>query len=200
MASDPATPSLRLVRGAFALVVLLVAGDAALDLSEGAELFHVAGEALVVAVALFGLGAVTRRVRADRARLEAEVGRLRGDEAAWRASAARWEAQARAAVRAFAEAVDTEFDHWQLTASERDVALLLLKGMSMKDIASARGTSERTVRQQAATVYAKAGVEGRAELASYFLDALSLPAPSLPSSLVAPSSPRRGDPMSSSSG
>ena len=59
-----------------------------------------------------------------------------------------------------------------LSDAEREVALLLLKGVSLKEIAEARGTAERTVRQQAAAVYAKAGVSGRSELASYFLDAL----------------------------
>ncbi|MDP2307302.1 MAG: helix-turn-helix transcriptional regulator [Pseudomonadota bacterium] len=196
--SRPPTPSLRLVAGMFALVALLVTGDAALDLREGASLWHVSGEALVIALALVGLGALVQRIRADRLRLQTEVVRLRGSEETWRTNSNRWEAQATAAVRAFGDAVDSEFERWNLTPSEREVALLILKGMSMKDIATGRGTSERTVRQQATTVYTKAGLDGRAELASYFLDALSLPPPLVPAGASAPSEAAAGRSPSSS--
>ncbi len=184
----PSQLPLGLVAAALASVAVLSVGDAALDLADGAGLVHVGGEGVIVALAVAGLSVLARRIRADRARLEEELARVQNSEAAWRASAARWEEQARAAVRAFGDAVDREFDSWKLTSSEREVALLLLKGMSMKEIAEARGTSERTVRQQAATVYAKSGVEGRAELASYFLDALSLPSLAPAAAAVASSS------------
>ena len=52
----------------------------------------------------------------------------------------------------------------------------MLKGLSFKEIAPVRGTSERTVRQQALAVYAKAGLAGRAELAAFFLEDLLVPA------------------------
>jgi DNA-binding NarL/FixJ family response regulator len=52
------------------------------------------------------------------------------------------------------------------------VALLLLKGLSFKEIAQVRNASERTVRQQALAVYAKSGLGGRAELAAFFLEDL----------------------------
>ena len=60
----------------------------------------------------------------------------------------------------------------ELTAAERDVAGLILKGMSLKDIALARDTSAATIRQQAQSVYRKAGLTGRAELSAYFLEDL----------------------------
>jgi len=63
-----------------------------------------------------------------------------------------------------------EFDNWGLSSAERDIALLTLKGLRLKEIASARGTSERTVRQQAQAVYKKAGLDGRADLAAYFIE------------------------------
>jgi len=88
------------------------------------------------------------------------------------AAAARWKAQAADAARGFAQAVDSEFERWGLSAAKREIAMLLLKAVRLKDISQARGTSERTVRQQARRVYAKAGVAGRTELASCFLDAL----------------------------
>lgn len=42
-------------------------------------------------------------------------------------------------------------------------------------MARARGTSERTARQQALAVYRKAGLAGRAELSAFFLEDLLLP-------------------------
>ena len=61
------------------------------------------------------------------------------------------------------------------TSAEREVSLFLLKGLSTKEIAAARRTSDQTVRQQARAIYAKAGLSGRAELAAFFLEDLLLP-------------------------
>jgi putative tricarboxylic transport membrane protein len=66
--------------------------------------------------------------------------------------------------------IEEEFDHWNLTVAEKDIALLLLKGLRLKDIADSRGTSERTVRLQAQAIYKKAGLQGRFELAAYFIE------------------------------
>lgn len=65
-----------------------------------------------------------------------------------------------------------QFDAWGLSRSEAEVALLLIKGLSMKEIADAREVKEKTVRSQAATIYAKSGRSGRHELAAYFIEDL----------------------------
>jgi DNA-binding CsgD family transcriptional regulator len=66
--------------------------------------------------------------------------------------------------------IEREFDRWGLTPAERSIAHLMLKGMRLKGIAEARNTSDRTVRQQAQAIYRKAGLEGRTDLAAYFLE------------------------------
>jgi DNA-binding CsgD family transcriptional regulator len=66
--------------------------------------------------------------------------------------------------------IEEEFEKWNLTVAEREIAMFLLKGLRLKEIADGRGTSERTVRQQAQTVYKKAGLVGRFELAAYFIE------------------------------
>lgn len=71
--------------------------------------------------------------------------------------------------------IKAQFDEWGLTAAEQDVALLLLKGLSMKEISAIREVSERTIRQQATTIYGKAGLTGRANLSAFFLEDLLLP-------------------------
>jgi DNA-binding CsgD family transcriptional regulator len=169
---DPVSPPLGPVAGILAVIAGLVGLDVLTDLAEGVKPEHALVEGLVLALAMVGLGWVLVHLRRDRARLAGEVRRLDADRARLDAAAARWREEAARAARSFADAMDVEFERWALTAAEREVAMLLLKGMSLKDIAAARGTAERTVRQQATTIYAKAGVAGRTELASYFLDAL----------------------------
>jgi DNA-binding NarL/FixJ family response regulator len=62
-----------------------------------------------------------------------------------------------------------QFVQWKLTPSESDVALLLIKGLSMKEIADARNVKEKTVRLQATNIYSKSGCEGRHELSAHFI-------------------------------
>jgi DNA-binding NarL/FixJ family response regulator len=50
-----------------------------------------------------------------------------------------------------------------------------MKGHGHKQIAAASGRSERTVRQHAVAVYQKSGLQGRAELAAFFLEDLMVP-------------------------
>lgn len=68
--------------------------------------------------------------------------------------------------------INARFQRWGLSASEAEVALLLIKGLSMKEIAEARSVKEKTVRTQAASIYAKSGQAGRHELAAYFMEDL----------------------------
>src|SRR6185437_1371139 len=86
-----------------------------------------------------------------------------------------WRASAQAALDGLGRAVDEQFRSWDLTPSEREIALLLLKGHSHKSIARATSRSERTVRQHAVAVYQKSALHGRAELAAFFLEDLMLP-------------------------
>jgi DNA-binding CsgD family transcriptional regulator len=88
-----------------------------------------------------------------------------------------WQRNARHALEGFGRAIDEEFGAWGLTPTERDVALLLLKGHSYKAIGKLTRRSAATVRQHAAAVYQKAGLGGRAQLAAYFLEDLVLPEP-----------------------
>lgn len=68
--------------------------------------------------------------------------------------------------------IEENFSKWRLTESENEIGWLLLKGLSFKEIAEARGTSERTVRQQARSVYAKSGLSSRSELSAFFFEDL----------------------------
>jgi DNA-binding NarL/FixJ family response regulator len=85
-----------------------------------------------------------------------------------------------------AKAIDGQFDAWQLTPAEREVALALLQGLGHKQIAYRTNRSESTVRQHAVSVYGKSGQAGRAELAAFFLGGLMLPASETPPQVNGP--------------
>lgn len=82
----------------------------------------------------------------------------------------KWREEYSNLMRGVAIAIDEEFSRWGLTPAEKEVGLMLLKGLSFKDISDLRKTSEKTIRQQATNIYQKSGLPGRAELAAYFLD------------------------------
>jgi DNA-binding CsgD family transcriptional regulator len=86
-----------------------------------------------------------------------------------------WRKKARSSLDALSFDIDRQLQSWGLTPTEREVALLLLKGHSLKEIAHGFNRSERTVRQHAGAIYSKSGLSGRAELAGFFLGDLTIP-------------------------
>jgi DNA-binding CsgD family transcriptional regulator len=78
----------------------------------------------------------------------------------------------RRASGAFMDLLAERFEEWALTPAERDVALFAIKGMSTAEIAALRSTSEGTVKAQTNAIYRKAGVSGRPQLLSLFIDDL----------------------------
>ncbi len=84
----------------------------------------------------------------------------------------KWRATSRHHADGFSAAIRAQFGDWNLTPGESDVAMLLLKGLSHKEVAMARNSMSATVRQQAASIYQKSGLSSRAELAAFFLEDL----------------------------
>ncbi|WGV15834.1 helix-turn-helix transcriptional regulator [Fuscovulum ytuae] len=78
----------------------------------------------------------------------------------------------RRASGAFMDLLEERFVEWALTPAERDVALFAIKGMTTSEIATLRATSEGTVKAQTNAIYRKAGVSGRPQLLSLFIDDL----------------------------
>lgn len=78
----------------------------------------------------------------------------------------------RRASGAFMTLLEEHFLEWGLTPAERDVALFAIKGMATAEIAMLRATSEGTVKAQTNAIYRKAGVTGRSQLLSLFIDDL----------------------------
>lgn len=157
--------------GVLALLAVNAAANLALDASGRWPRLHVGLELLT---ALLGMAGATllwlgwwMSARTE-ARVRRSLAERRSERDAWRDSASR-------ALEGLGEAIDAQFERWELTPTEREIALMILKGHTHKRIADLTGRKERTVRQHGVTVYRKAGLSGRAELAAYFLDDLMLP-------------------------
>ncbi len=123
---------------------------------------------VITSVGVALLFRVTRQQREEHLQVirDLEVARLQGQ---------RWRSESRVLLQGLGEAIDAQFTRWSLTDAEREVALLLLKGLSTKEIAAVRAGSERTVREHARAIYSKAGLTGRAALSAFFLEDLLAP-------------------------
>jgi DNA-binding CsgD family transcriptional regulator len=116
----------------------------------------------------------TRELMEIGAALGLVLGLVLGGVALYRTIRARnvAEERLRRASSDFMEMLEENFATWALTAAERDVALFAIKGMSTAEIATLRNTSEGTVKAQTNAIYRKAGVTGRPQLLSLFIEDL----------------------------
>jgi DNA-binding CsgD family transcriptional regulator len=160
------------------LVVLGGTIDLILDRPASWLSLHVAFEVAMVLVSLgFAVALFNgwRRTAAELGSTRESLEVSRRDLAARVAERDDWRRRAEGALASLSTAIDEQFDAWKLTRAEREVALMLLKGDGHKQAAARLGRSERTVRQHAVEVYRKSGLQGRAELAAFFLQDLGGP-------------------------
>jgi len=170
--SDDGTRSERLRSAAIFLgIVVLMGADLLEDWRQGPRDLPLGLESVVLLLAAIGLWLLQRRIRQERSDALA----LRARLAEARAAAESWRQETESLAAGLGRAIDAQLEAWKLTDAEREVARLLLKGLSLREIASLRETSERTVRQQSLAVYRKAGLTGRAELSAFFLEDLLAP-------------------------
>lgn len=138
-----------------AVVIVFFAYDIITDIAEGVDSYlHTFIELLVFVTVSFVLFRELQHVKS----LHKEIDKERSKTA-------------RLAGEMFS-VIQDQFVQWQLSPSESNVALLLIKGLSMKEIAEARDVKEKTVRLQASSIYAKSGYAGRHELAAHFIEDL----------------------------
>ncbi len=153
------------------ILVLSVIGmanlyDLAIDLSYGSSTWHLVEEALVIAISVSVIIWLLLHLRAQKRELE-QIKQEITQQRKRKTSAGDEGQEARSRL---GEIIRQQFQRWQLTSGEQEVALLLLKGLSFKEIAAVRDTHEKTVRQQASAIYRKAGVNGRHAFAAWFIE------------------------------
>jgi len=150
-----------------ALLLVIVLGnlfDFVTDYRNGSPALHLLEEAAVIVVSFALMSWLLLDVR--RRQHELERLRLELDER----PTARPSTAAAATRRRLGGLIQGQFRDWELTDSEQEVGLLLLKGLSFKEIAALRQTHEKTVRAQASAIYRKAGVSGRHAFAAWFIE------------------------------
>lgn len=86
-----------------------------------------------------------------------------------------WRKEAEILINGLSDSIDKQMGKWGLSKAEKEIALLLLKGLTIKEISSLRETSEKTVRAQTLSIYSKSGLSGRSELSAFFLEDLLSP-------------------------
>lgn len=156
---------------AFCCIFVLITLDLGWDYAKGVDWLHISAELAVMLIAAFSATLLFRRIWQERASMV----QLQSDLAATREESQHWRQQSLDLVTGLGTAIRVQFGEWRLSEAEAEIGLLLLKGLSLKEVAGLRDTSERTVREQARSLYRKAGIGGRAALSAYFLEDLLLP-------------------------
>jgi DNA-binding CsgD family transcriptional regulator len=154
--------------GSILLIALEIFEDP--DLTPGEILLEMIQPTLIVIIAV-GMVRLTEQFKIHQ---ETQMLLIRDLETA-RVEGMEWRSGMSDLIKGLGQGIARQFSEWSLTAAEREVGLLILKGMSYKEIAVMRDVSEKTVRQQAHSIYRKAKLSGRAALSAFFLEDLLLP-------------------------
>lgn len=142
--------------------------DVIREYKSGEEFTHLYFEVMVALISLGWIFYLWRENfrKADRLEnLRIHIDKLTQD-------AENWKEQNSKLIHGLSDSIQDQLQKWNLTAAEKEVALLLLKGLSFKEIAEIRSTSEKTTRQQALMIYQKSSLPGRAELSAFFFEEL----------------------------
>lgn len=153
--------------GCFALLMALEI----LTQDEEISVFDFLGDTLSILLTIAAAVGVALLVQRLHAQHEEQMALIRDLEIA-RAEGDGWRSKVQVHLAGLKGAMDQQFQAWGMTAAEREVGLLILKGLSHKEIATLRATTDATVRQQAQAIYRKAGLPGKTAFCAYFLDDL----------------------------
>jgi len=148
----------------FTIIVVASGLDLIADLSQGADTAHILKESMLVLLSLFAMAWLLYEKNQQKQQIKQLKQQL---EQTNNHKADEYIIEGR---RHLAKIIQQQFSQWKLTQSEREIGLLLLKGLSLKEIASLRNTAEKTVRQQASAIYKKSDISGRHAFSAWFIE------------------------------
>ena len=157
-----------IISGILLIISIMTSFDLLTDLGEGVIWWHVAIEGSVAIMALIGVYYLLKGTFNLKKSLQKErdfSAKLVEENTQWKESSKKY-------LEGLGQSIDAQLDKWGLTKSEKEVAFLLIKGFSLKEIADYRSTAEKTTRAQATSIYAKSGLSGRSQLSAFFLEDL----------------------------
>ncbi len=150
------------------LISLFITIDVFDDMKEGSSAVHLSFEIFLSLLSLIGFFIVLKNSFFLKKELKNEKIR----SAKLDTEKNEWKLKSQKYIEGLSQSIDEELNKWKLTNAEKEVALLLLKGLSLKEIAEIRNTTEKTARLQSMSVYSKSELKGRSELQAYFLEDL----------------------------
>jgi DNA-binding CsgD family transcriptional regulator len=160
-----------IIVGVLALVSVMVGVDLISDYRASQFTWHIFVEGVIGFSAAFGIFYILRGSYSLKHRLDQEI----RDYSEFKKEAEVWRAESKKYLEGLSTAIDQQLSKWNLSPAEKEVAFLLLKGLSLKEVASIRNTSEKTARVQSIAIYSKSGLAGRSELSAFFLEDLLAP-------------------------
>lgn len=148
------------------LVMISNAFDLVIDFTRQEPVWHLVEEIIVISLAIGLIILLTMELKQKKRDMQALLEELKTTERSLTQSTT----FINNARKEYSEIIHQQFDEWQLSQSQQQIALLLLKGLSFNEIASIRDTKEKTVRQQASEIYKKADVAGRHAFSAWFFE------------------------------
>lgn len=149
-----------------AIIMVLNFFDVITDVSLGVPTWHIIEESMIVLASAVGFVFLVIEI-SNRTK---HINHLKGELDKSCIQLKNISEEMKIARAKYSEVIGEQFNLWGLTKSEQEVAMLLLKGLSFREISEVRDTKEKTVRQQASSIYVKADVDGRHEFAAWFLE------------------------------
>jgi len=153
------------------LVIIINSMDFMKDIIQGDEWLHIGLEIITVILSIWGIIMLIRLINnrsEEISSLHQKVTKSENDLVLSRT-------KLKAIGHEYSRYIHEQFESWGLTPSEKEVALILLKGLSFKEMAEVRKTKEKTIRQQASTIYKKSKVSGRHEFSAWFFEDMLVP-------------------------
>ena len=150
----------------FIMVSILLVGDIYEDIQEGSSLAHVIKESFVMMLGLIGLLVLWAKyfvAKSNNLDFKVDIQKLKSD-------LNHYKTETLHLSEGLGNKINEQLIEWKFTKSEKDVSLLLLKGLSIRDISIARDSSEKTIKQHCTNLYQKANNKGRSELSAFFLE------------------------------
>ncbi|VAW71553.1 hypothetical protein MNBD_GAMMA13-1549 [hydrothermal vent metagenome] len=152
----------------FAIVVVTSTIDFVTDISSGAASGHIVRESIAGGISILAIAWLLLDLRQQKLEIKA----LKQELKTVNYSQNQPKEYVLEVRHKLGTVVTQQFSEWMLTGSETEVGWMLLKGLSLKEIAILRNTQEKTVRQQASSLYKKAGVSGRHAFSAWFIEGI----------------------------
>lgn len=152
----------------FVFSTLLLAADIYEDMEAGSSLSHVLKEVGIVLMGIAGMLIVWYKYLKTNKKNRILAGDIQG----LKKDLDLYKLETKALTEGLSLKIDEQLNRWSLTTAEKDVALMVLKGLTNAEIAGIRHSSESTIRGQITAIFKKSGLHSRSELSAFFLEDL----------------------------